>query len=80
MGTVRLSTLMIYSEAVTPAPNGTTTIFNVSNAYVSGKLKVFMDGLGQLAGTDFSEVNDTSFQFVVAPATDNYIQVDYMKK
>jgi len=50
--------------------NGTNKIFTVPSAYVSGKIKVFRNGLRQKPVDDYTEVSTTSIEFVAAPVVD----------
>jgi len=69
----------VLNETPTPATDGVTTIFTVANAYVSGTLQPFLDGLKQLS-TDFSETTSTTFTMVIAPETAETLAVNYIKQ
>jgi hypothetical protein len=74
------TTRLIYHETPTPPPNGVQTVFTVVNAYVSGTLQVFLDGLQQIKVTDYSETTSTTFTMVDAPASDEVLMVSYVKQ
>lgn len=50
--------------------DGTNKIFTVPTAYITGKLKVFRNGVRQKPGVDYNETSSTTFEFVTAPFID----------
>jgi len=62
--------------------NGTNKIFTLPSAYVSGKIKVFRNGVRQTPIDDFTEVSTTSIEFISAPVADGFgaekLLIDYI--
>ena len=56
--------------------NGTNTIFTLSHIPVSGSVTVYLNGLQQYAGTDFTSVG-ASITLAVAPNSGSVITVNY---
>lgn len=69
---------------VTLDPDGTTTVFNITTAegqipYISGTAAVFINGLQQRKGTDFTESDATTGEitFVTAPLATDEVSVQF---
>lgn len=70
----------IRGEVPTGSVNGTNTSFTVlHNAYIASSLAVYLDGILQRRGTDYTETTPASgiFTMVTAPLTGQSIQVNY---
>jgi hypothetical protein len=68
-------------ENLTGQVNGTKTDFTVSSVYYSGSLKVYLNGLLQIAagtGQNITEVGTTGFRIAEAPLSGDYLVVDYL--
>ena len=63
-------------------PNSVIVIFTLPNSdtYVSGLLRVFLDGLRQIKTTDYSETTSSTITMVTAPATGEVLRLDYVKQ
>jgi len=70
----------VMHETPTPATDGSQKVFNVANAYVSGLLEVYMDGLLQIKDTDYSETTSTTFTMTNAPESDENLRANYIKQ
>ena len=70
---------MSHHETPTPATDGAETVFTTASDYVSGTLKVFLDGLVQIKDTDYSETTSTTFTMAAAPDADEVLWVEYIK-
>jgi hypothetical protein len=61
--------------------DGTNKIFTLPSAYVTGKIKVYRNGIRQTPTDDFVEVSTTAIEFVEAPVVDGAgaekILIDY---
>jgi hypothetical protein len=79
METALDTTRFVFHETPTPATNGSQVIFTVANAYQSGLLEVFVDGLLQTKTTDYTETSNTTFTFVTAPLSTETVKVNYIK-
>lgn len=58
--------------------NGERTGFIISENYVSGSLRVYYNGIRQVAGETFSETNATSFNLNFTPQVGDFLEVDYI--
>lgn len=59
--------------------NGSNTVFTTVTGYISGSLIVFLNGIAQNPGDDYTETTPASgtFTFVSAPQTNDKIVVQY---
>lgn len=73
------SDLWVMGDVPPQTPNGVTTVFTTSFAYVPTKLGVYLDGMRMLRGADYSEVPPNSVVFAVPPSIGSKIQFDYFK-
>lgn len=74
------SNSMVSDGTVTGSVNGSNTSFTVANgAYVGNSLEVYINGLHQIRGTDYTETTPTSgiFTMTIAPLTGDIIRVNY---
>jgi len=71
-----------FNQTPVETPNGAIVIFTLPNseAYVSGLLEVFLDGLKQIKTTDYTETSSTTFTLVTAPATGEVLRINYIKQ
>lgn len=58
----------VLSEVPNETPNGATVIFTVDNPYTPDSLAVFVQGVAQVPGTDFTESNPANGQFTMTTA------------
>lgn len=65
---------------VTPAPDGVTTIFSVGQGYQVGSTTVYVNGIPQVLGVDYIELDDNAgtIQFTSPPAPGSVITVHYL--
>ena len=78
-GTSGLADLMVYNETPVAVPDGVIVNFNTVEAYETGTLRVYLDGIRMQKGTDWIEINPTTYQFTSPPAVGMIIVVDYIK-
>lgn len=66
-------------QAVNETPNGSITAFTVSEAYTPGTTMVFLDGLLQERGVDYTESSpeDGEITFTSAPGGSAVILIGY---
>ena len=83
---VRAGKLLTISRIITEEDNslqidGIATLFTVSNNYVAGTLKVYLNGLRQQSGigNDYAEVLPNQFSVPIAPVIGDIMIVDYIK-
>lgn len=71
-----------FNQTPVETPNGIITVFTLPNseAYVSGLIEIFLDGLQQIKTTDFTESASTTITMVTAPATGEVIRLNYIKQ
>ena len=62
---------------LTSQVNGSATSFTVPEAYQSGSLRVYWNGLRQITGVSITENSQTTFQTTFTPENGDYIVVDY---
>ena len=68
-------------ENLTSQINGSRTDFTLSSAYHSSSLKVYLNGLRQIAagtGQNITEVSTTVFRIEEAPISGDLLVVDYL--
>jgi hypothetical protein len=58
--------------------DGTTTTFTLPEAFTSNSTMVYVNGLRQLRGTDYTEGGTTQIVFSIAPATLDVVMVDFV--
>lgn len=70
-----------YNKSPVESTNGTLKVFTLpdSEAYVSGLVEVFLDGIKQTLTTDYTESSSTTVTFVTAPDSDETIILNYIK-
>lgn len=69
---------VVREEVPTGAINGSNVSFTTSSEFIGGTTQVFVNGLKQLRGTHYQEVNNTSVELFEAPETGDNIQVGYL--
>jgi len=57
--------------------DGATRNFTTPDKYESGSLKLYVNGLRQMTGLNFTETSTTTFLTSFAPLAIDYIEVDY---
>jgi len=64
----------------TPATDGATTVFSVTDSYVAGSLRVWMNGLLQRPTIEYTESDPSAgeFTFTDAPLTGDSLFVEYI--
>ena len=58
--------------------NGERTGFTLPENYQSGSLRVYYNGIRQVVGENFSEVNATTFNLDFTPQVGDLLEVDYI--
>lgn len=71
-----------WHKTPTPAADGMETVFTLPDgeAYVSGLLEVFVDGVMQTKDVHYSETTSSTFTMVTAPDADEDFWVNYIKQ
>ncbi len=64
-------------EVPTGSINGSNDLFTLADDAVAGTLKVYLNGLRQLEGDDYTVTTSSSFTMVNAPMTGDRLVVDY---
>ena len=73
---------VITEEDLSSQIDGIATEFTLLNDYVSGTLRVYLNGLRQQKGVgeDYVEVTPDKIEFVRALDVDDILLIDYIKK
>lgn len=66
-----------YAEEATGAINGSNTVFTVVHPYITGSLRVYLNGVLQDLGDDYTETDTDEFTMVVAPTTGDKLTAVY---
>jgi hypothetical protein len=75
-----LSTWQVFNEDLTSQINGVNNIFTTNSPFVVGSLQVFVDGLLQRPGTNYSVSGSQTFQFISQiPVSGQDILCSYLK-
>lgn len=62
------------NRSVTPAPDGSTTVFTIPDTIIAGSLAVFLNGIDE---SHFTETTLTTFTMATAPHTGDELFVWY---
>lgn len=73
------SLVMSWGETPTGTIDGANKTFTSAAAYRAGLLGVYLNGLRQRSGADYSETGTQSFQFINAPLPGDSIVIDYVQ-
>lgn len=67
-------------ETPSGSVNSSNTSFSAARAYIAGSLEVYLGGIKQRRGTDFTETTPTSgvFTMTTAPTTGQSIRINYL--
>lgn len=67
-----------FSGVPTPAPNGSATVFTIPFGYISSTMNVYLNGLLQRPGTDYTESDNEAGEitFTAAPLSTDNIYVE----
>jgi len=63
-------------ETPTPATDGTTTVFNLAHTPVTGSAVVYLNGIAQYAGSDYT-ISGAVLTYLAAPAATDKLRVSY---
>lgn len=58
--------------------NGSNTVFTVPEAYQTGSIRVYWNGVRQIVNETFTETSSTTFTTSFTPQNGDYITVDYI--
>jgi len=61
-------------QALSPAPNGSVTVFTLPTAYVTGSVTVFVNGLSEI---NITESGSAQVTFSSAPFTGDQLSASY---
>ena len=59
--------------------DGSETVFTVPEAYAAGSLRVYYNGVRQIASETFTETTNTTFTLNFTPVTGDFITIDYIR-
>jgi len=69
--------VVVWGETPTGSVDGSNVVFSTANAYASGRLGVYLNGIRQRRPNDYSETGTQSFQFSSPPLSGDSVSVDY---
>jgi hypothetical protein len=67
----------IIGETPTGAINGSNATFTTLQNFVAGSVEVFVNGVNQVSGVDFTTAGSTTITLNVSPVSGDYIRVNY---
>ena len=70
--------LKMKKENLSSQIDGEKTIFGISQNYEAGSIRVYYNGVRQIVGVTFSELNTTQIQLNFTPATGEFLAVEYI--
>lgn len=76
--TILATSNFVTAEIPSGSINSSNTAFTLANAPTSGTVKIFRNGLRQIAGTDYT-ISGTAITYLYAPTTGDSLIIDYMK-
>tara|TARA_R100000406_G_scaffold58618_1_gene40518 strand:+ start:298 stop:549 length:252 start_codon:yes stop_codon:yes gene_type:complete len=59
--------------------DGSTTVFTVPEAYASGSLRVYWNGVRQVVTVTWTETTSTTFTTQFTPQDGDYLTIDYIR-
>lgn len=72
----------MYNEVATGAINNVNTVFTSAVAFATGKLRVYLNGVRQILGDDYTvtDVDEITFTFApkAAPGNPDIVTFDYL--
>lgn len=71
------SGVLTFNETPGGLINGSNLAFTSANAYVAGKLCVFLNGVRQRKAQDYNETGTTTFSFINPPMSGDTLSIDY---
>jgi hypothetical protein len=69
----------IWGETPAGIIDGSNRLYNAAHPYTPGFLGVYLNGLRMRSPSDYSEVGNTTFQFINAPLPGDSLSIDYMQ-
>lgn len=68
-----------YNELPIGLKNGINLVYSTASTYISSTTRVFLNGIRQTLGQDYSEVSNNQISFISAPLSGDSIIIDYRK-
>jgi hypothetical protein len=68
---------VIIGAALTPTPDGATTLFTLPDTYIANSTGVFLNGIRERRGVHYTEHPPTQVQFSEAPLSTDTLSADY---
>ena len=69
--------VQVWNETPVGAINGTNQNFSTANSFRSATLAVYLNGLRQRPGWDYTVTMSNQFQMILAPIAGDSLSVDY---
>jgi hypothetical protein len=70
---------VIDREIAVGATDSVNLIFTTSHTYQAGTIAVYLNGLRQLPGIDYTETSTTTFSMIAAPYPGDVLFVEYLE-
>ena len=67
----------VYNETPVGLLNGVNTVFTTAAAFVSGKTRLYLNGIRQKLSGDYTETGGNEVTFSSAPASTDSVLIDY---
>lgn len=71
------SSTSVFSETPTGLINSSNTIYTFSQDFISGTTRIYLNGLRQELGTDYTETGTDEITFTTAPTTGDVLFAEY---
>lgn len=69
----------VWNETPTGLVNSSNTIYTTASNFASGTTRVFLNGVRQVLGTDYTETDTDEITFATAPVTADSLIIDYQE-
>lgn len=67
----------VFNEVPTGSINSSNTVFTTASPFATGTTRVFLNGIRQILGTDYTETDTDEITFTSAPFTGDTLIIDY---
>ncbi|HET8885868.1 MAG TPA: hypothetical protein VFM70_05890 [Salinimicrobium sp.] len=67
----------VIGETPTGVIDGVNTTFTTAKPFATGKTSLYLNGIRQHLGDDYTEVGNGAVEFIIAPEVDDKIIIDY---
>jgi hypothetical protein len=71
------SVAFVFGETPSGAVNGSNATFTTAQSFVPESVQVFINGVSQTNGVDYTTTGTTTITLTVSPVSGDYIRVNY---